>query len=47
MWVKVITDKKKQQQKIKHMHAGLTGTLQSQSTGGHSRMNKMRQKVTR
>ena len=47
MWVKVITDKKKQQWKIKHMHAGPTGTLQSQSTGGHSGMNKTRHKVTR
>ena len=29
------------------MHAGLIGTFQSQSTGGHSGMNKTRQKVTR
>ena len=47
MWVKVITDKKKQQQKIQHMHAGPSGTLQSESTGGHSGMNKTRQKVMR
>ena len=46
-WVKVITDKKKQQRKIKHMHAGVGGTLQSQFTGGHSGINKTRQKLTR
>ena len=46
-WVKVITDKKKQQRKIQHMHAGPSGTLQSESTGGHSGMNKTWQKVMR
>ena len=46
-WVKVITDPKKQQRKIRHMHSGADGSLESESTGGHSRLNKTRQKVTR
>ena len=29
------------------MHSGPDGSLQSESTGGHSGMNKTRQKVTR
>ena len=29
------------------MHAGVSGTLQSQSTGGHSGINKTRQKLMR
>ena len=49
MWVKVITDPKKpkNQRKIKHMHSGLDGSLHSESTGGHSGMNKTRQKLMR
>ena len=40
-------DPKKQQRKIRHMHSGPDGSLESESTGGHSGMNKTRQKVTR
>ena len=47
MWVKVITNQKKQQRKIKHMHSGPDGSLHSESTGGHSGMNKTRQKLVR
>ena len=45
--MKVVTDPKKQQRKIKHMHSGPDGSLESESTGGHSGMNKTRQKLTR
>ena len=45
--MKVVTDPKKQQRKIKHMHSGPDGSLESESTGGHSGMNKTRQKLMR
>ena len=43
--MKVVTDPKKQQRKIKHMHSGPDGSLESESTGGHSGMNKTETEV--
>ena len=45
--MKVVTNPKKQQRKIKHMHSGPDGSLESESPEGHSGMNKTRQKLTR